>query len=103
MAKGYWVASVDVHDMDAYRQYVTANAGPFATYGAKFLVRDGQKEATEGALRSRIVVLEFDSYENALACYHSAEYQAAKALRVNASDADVVVVEGYDGAQPGDS
>jgi uncharacterized protein (DUF1330 family) len=46
------------------------------------------------------VVIEFDSYATALACYESPEYAAAIALRTGASEGDVVVVEGYDGPQP---
>jgi uncharacterized protein (DUF1330 family) len=42
-------------------------------------------------------VLEFPSYEAALACYRSPDYQAAKALRQGKADADVVVIEGYGG------
>ncbi|MEA2861045.1 MAG: hypothetical protein QOC72_3084, partial [Methylobacteriaceae bacterium] len=38
MPKAYWVARIDVSDPDAYKQYVAANARPFAKYGAKFLV-----------------------------------------------------------------
>ena len=40
MAKGYWIARVDVSDMEAYQQYVQANAAPFAEFKARFLVRD---------------------------------------------------------------
>jgi uncharacterized protein (DUF1330 family) len=47
------------------------------------------------------VVLEFPSYQAALDCYNSPEYAKAKALRVAASVGDVVIIEGYDGAQPG--
>lgn len=101
MAAGYWVARVDVHDVDAYRKYVEANAVPFAKYGARFLVRAGRFEAPEGTSRSRNVVLEFPSYEAALACYHSPEYAAAIALRREASAGDLVIIEGYDGPQPG--
>ena len=36
MAKGYWVANVDVRDLEQYKKYVAANAAPFAKYGAKF-------------------------------------------------------------------
>jgi uncharacterized protein (DUF1330 family) len=46
-------------------------------------------------------VLEFKDYETARACYESPEYQAALALRANASTADLAIVEGYDGPQPG--
>ncbi len=95
MAKGYWIASVDVHDDDAYAAYREANAAPFARFGAHFLVRGGQHEVVEGSARSRNVVLEFPSYEAALECYNSAEYQAAKAIRDPVSDGDVIIIEGY--------
>jgi len=100
MAKGYWIGHVDVSDAESYKTYVQANAEPFAKYGARFLVRAGDSEGVEGSCRSRHVVIEFDSYEQALACYRSAEYQHAKSLREGASVADLVVVEGYDGPQP---
>ena len=65
------------------------------------MVRGGKAERPEGQLRSRHVVLEFESYEKALACYHSPEYQAAIKLRLPVSSGDIVIVEGYDGPQPG--
>ena len=101
MARGYWIAQVDVTDPEAYRAYVAANAAPFAKYGARFLVRAGAHRVMEGAGRARQVVIEFADYETALACYHSPEYQAAKALRAGACLGDVIVAEGYDGPQPG--
>ncbi len=102
MPKGYWIARVDVFDPEAYQRYVAENAPVFASYGARFLVRAGRSEAKEGVARSRNVVIEFPSYEDALACYASPEYQAALAHRLNASQADVLIIEGYDGPQPGD-
>ena len=57
MAKGYWVARVDVSDMEAYQQYVQANAEPFAQFNARFLVRGGEQEEPEGTARSRNVVV----------------------------------------------
>jgi uncharacterized protein (DUF1330 family) len=42
-------------------------------------------------------VLEFPSYEAALACYRSDGYQAAKKLRDGKAEFDLVVAEGYDG------
>ena len=100
MAKGYWIARVDVSDPDAYKAYVAANAAAFKKFGARFLVRGGQLENPEGTSRNRNVVLEFASYQSALDCYKSPEYTAAIALRVNASVCDLVIIEGYDGAQP---
>jgi len=100
MAKGYWVANIDVTDMDGYKAYVAANAEPFKQFGAKFLIRGGKSEAVEGKFRSRVVVIEFPSYEAALKCYHSPEYQKAKALRIGKGVGEIVVLEGYDGPQP---
>ena len=100
MAKGYWIARVDVTDPDGYMGYVKANAEAFRKFGARFIVRGGAYEAPEGTPRSRNIVLEFADYATALACYRSPEYQAAKALRDGKSEADLIVIEGYDGAQP---
>ena len=100
MAKGYWVANIDVTDMDGYKAYVAANAVPFRQFGAKFLTRGGKSEAVEGKFRSRVVVIEFPSYEAALTCYRSQEYQKAKALRIGKGVGEIVVLEGYDGPQP---
>ena len=97
MPKAYWVAHVDVDDAGAYEAYRTANAVPFAKYGARFLVRGDPQENREGAVRHRTVVLEFKDYATAVACYESPEYQAAKAIRDAVSKGDMVIVEGYDG------
>jgi uncharacterized protein (DUF1330 family) len=100
MAKGYWIARVDVHDPRAYQAYLAANGAVFRRFGAQFLVRGGAHEAVEGTARQRNVVLEFPSYADALACYRSPEYQPVKALRTAASEADILIVEGYEGPQP---
>lgn len=100
MAKGYWIARVDVADVERYKAYVAANAEPLHAYGARFLVRGGRFECVEGSSRSRNVVIEFPSYEAALACYRSPGYQAAVALRTPVSVIDLIVIEGYDGPQP---
>ncbi|CAN5554536.1 DUF1330 domain-containing protein [soil metagenome] len=100
MAKGYWIARIDVHNMDGYKDYVAQNGAVFNEYGAKFLVRGGKFEGREGSFRSRNVVLEFKDYATALACYNSPEYQRLVALRAPHSEGDLVIIEGYDGPQP---
>ena len=100
MSKGYWIARVDVDDAEKYKAYVAANAEPLRKFGARFLVRAGRFENPEGSSRSRNVVVEFPSYQAALDCWHSPEYQAAVRLRLPVSSVDMVVVEGYDGPQP---
>ena len=52
--------------------------------------------------RERNVVVEFRDYVSALDCYRSPEYAEAMAHRVGAAEADIIVIEGYDGPQPGE-
>lgn len=100
MPKGYWVARVDVHDAEAYKDYVAANGAAFAKFGARFLVRGGPSETPVGSSRQRNVVLEFPSYQAAKDCWASAEYQAARAKQRGGAEMDLLIIEGYDGAQP---
>jgi uncharacterized protein (DUF1330 family) len=100
MTKGYWIGRVDVPDPEAYKPYQAANQAPFKAFGARFLTRGEAFQNVEGGARSRNVVIEFPSYQAALDCWHSPEYQAAKKLRENISVIDLVIVEGYEGAQP---
>ena len=101
MAKGYWIVRVDISDMEGYKSYIAANAEPLGRFGAKFLVRGGRYENPEGSSRERNAVIEFPSYQAAIDCWHSPDYQAALQLRAPVSTADLVIVEGYDGPQPG--
>ena len=100
MAKGYWIGRVDVADLEAYKKYVAGNAGALNKYGGRFLIRGGQFENPEGSARSRNVVIEFDSYQMALDCYNSEEYQKVIPLRAanGVSEGDIVIIEGYDPA-----
>ena len=102
MAKGYWIGRVDVTDTEGYKGYIARNGAAFAKYGGRFLVRGGPFEAPEGKARSRNVVIEFPDYAAALACYRSPEYAAALAHRLPASEGEIVIIEGYDGPQPGE-
>ena len=100
MAKGYWIVRVDITDPEQYKKYIAANAAPFRKWGARFLARAGQYETVEGTSRARNAVIEFPSYQAALDCWHSSEYQEAMKLRTPVSTADLVIIEGYEGPQP---
>ena len=94
MAKGYWIGHVTVRDPERYKDYIAADGPVFEKWGAKFIVRGGRYELPEGRTRDRHVVIEFESYEKALACYRSDEYQAAARIRQEAAEADIIIVEG---------
>ena len=98
MPKGYWIAHVKITNPERYKDYVAANAVAFAKYKARFLVRNGKHEVASGKLVDRRnVVIEFDSYATAKACHDSPEYQAAAKIRDEASSAEFIIIEGYEG------
>ena len=100
MAKGYWIGRVDVNNDEGYKPYAAANPAIFKKFGGRFIVRAGKFNGIEGQSRSRNVVIEFPDYETAMACYNSQEYQANIKVRQPHSNADLVIIEGYDGPQP---
>src|SRR5690606_40395644 len=94
MPKGYWIGHVTVTNPEGYKEYVAANAEPLRKYGGRFLVRGGKYETRSGTERQRHVIVEFDSFDQAKACYDSPEYQAAAKIRDANAIVDLVIVEG---------
>lgn len=94
MAKGYWIARVDIRDAERYKDYVSAAKPAFEKYGANFLARGGAFTELEGTARQRNVVIEFPSLQQAVECYNSPEYQVAAKIRQECATAEMVVVEG---------
>jgi len=94
MSKGYWIARVDVRDPDGYPAYVETAKPAFERFGANFLARGGKANAIEGPGRARNVIIEFPSYQHAVDCYNSPEYQEAVKIRQKVADGEIVIVEG---------
>lgn len=98
MPKGYWIGHVEVHDAEAYKDYIAGATPAYKEFGAKFLVRGTPTEQMEGdLLGSRHVVIEFPTIEAARACYNSETYQAARQHRLNASNGCLMISEGFEG------
>ena len=97
--KGYWIAHIDVTDPEGYKDYQADVATPFGKFGGRYLIRGGRGEVMEGRMPARTVVVEFPSYEAALACYRSPEYQRSIALRNGKANANIVAIEAFDPAQ----
>jgi uncharacterized protein (DUF1330 family) len=95
MAKGYWLARLDISDRDTFAEYRRRNAAPLAHHGGRFVVRGGKADTKMGPARGENVVVEFDSYQQAVACFNSTEYQAAADyLKRSCATIEFVIVEG---------
>lgn len=88
-----WIAHVTVLDAEAYGRYATLAGPAIAAHGGVFLARGGRYKQLEGRDRPRNVVARFPTFEAAIACYDSPEYQAALAHARGASERDLMVVE----------
>jgi uncharacterized protein (DUF1330 family) len=95
MPKAYWIANVTVTDPNAYQGYQAIAPDAFAQFGARFLAR-GEAETLEGTPWQRRVIIEFNSIEDARACYNSPTYRAAREKRAGACTADIALIEALD-------
>jgi uncharacterized protein (DUF1330 family) len=94
MPKAYWVAHVEVSNPDPYAIYAREATACFEKYGGNVLARGGLTRVLEGPERSRNVVIEFESMDRALECFHSPEYQSAKRHREDNAEANLMIIEG---------
>ena len=92
---GYFVTLSDVKDPEVYGAYVKQAPGVMADFTGTMRVRGGQRVHLEGPeVPDRIVIVEFDSLEQGLACYNSPEYDVIKSPAKDAAD---VVISGLSG------
>jgi uncharacterized protein (DUF1330 family) len=97
MARAYWVATYrSISDPEALAGYARL-AGPAITAaGGRFLARGTAAKAYEAGLVERVVIIEFDSVEQAAAAHDSDGYQAALKILGKAVDRDLRIVEGVE-------
>jgi uncharacterized protein (DUF1330 family) len=91
---GYVIAEVDVTDAAAMKKYGEKVADTMAPFNHHFVVRGGKPEALEGDQPKSIVMIAFDSVEQAHAWYDSPAYQAIKPIRQSAAKSRIFIVEG---------
>lgn len=95
MPTAYVIAQVEVTDPVAYEEYKVLSTRAIIESGGRVLVRGGTATAMEGDWQpSRMVVIEFESLERARRWYESETYRAACDARTNASNTQLVIVEG---------
>ena len=95
MAKGYWVTFYcSVSNPVALAEYAKLARPAIEDGGGRFIARTVASKAYEGGLKERVVVIEFDSVEKAIATIESPEYRAAQKLLAGAVEREVRIVEG---------
>ena len=94
MPKGYWVVRANIHNQDEYSKYVVKASEIVKKNSGTFLVRGGKQTEYETKGYKRTVIVEFDSYQHAIDCYNSEEYQSALKHVENSANRIFTVVEG---------
>ena len=91
----YLLIRVAVTDWDRYREYMALTPAALAKYQGRFIARGGESVTLEGQEETRrLALVEFPNLELAKAFYASPEYQAAKAVRAGACEAEFIALDG---------
>ena len=95
MAKAYWVATYrSISNPDALAGYAKLAGPAIQAAGGRFLARGTAAKAYEAGILQRVVIVEFDSVEQATAAHDSPGYQEALKVLGNGADRDLRIVEG---------
>jgi uncharacterized protein (DUF1330 family) len=95
MAKGYWIAFYrSIKNPDAFANYAKIAPGAIQAAGGKFLVRGAPAKVYEQGLNQRVVMIEFDSVEKAIAAHDSPGYQEALKALGDGVEREIRIVEG---------
>ena len=96
MKKGYWISLyIKINDQENLRKYAETVTPIIKSYSGVPLVRGGEYQTFDGDNFNRTVIWEFPSYEKALECHNSKEYQAGWAVAKNTTSRHMQIVEGF--------
>ena len=91
----YVIVDIEVQDPVGYEEYKKLAPAAVELYGGKYIARGGKTETLEGDWApKRLVILEFESSEQAKKWWNSDEYRDAKAMRQQTTNSQMVVIEG---------
>ncbi len=95
MAKAYWVTLYrEVRDPEKLAAYARLAGPALTSRGGRFLARGMPAKVYESGVNQRVVVIEFDSVEQAVAAHDSPDYQAALAVLGDGVERELRIVEG---------
>ena len=94
--KGYWVALyIKINDKKSLKKYSAKVTPIIQSFGGNPLVRGGEYKCLEGEDFSRTVIWEFPSYESAIKCHESKEYQEGWALAKDTTERNLQIIQGF--------
>jgi uncharacterized protein (DUF1330 family) len=96
MKKGYWIVVYrSISDESAVNAYAALALPAVQSFGGRFLTRPtSQIQPHEAGLQQRTIIVEFDSYDVALAAHESETYQKALQALGSGAERDYRIVEG---------
>jgi uncharacterized protein (DUF1330 family) len=95
VSKAFWVVAWrSISDPSAVARYAATAGAVIQAQGGRILARGNPAKAYEAGLPARLVIVEFESLERAIAAYESPEYRAAVAHLAGAAERDVRIIEG---------
>lgn len=95
MAKGYWIAFYrSIKDQEKFAAYAKLAPSAIQAFGGRFLVRGAPAKVYEQGLAQRVVIIEFDSVEKAIAAHDSPGYQEALKALGDGVEREIRIVEG---------
>ena len=95
MAKAYWVVCYrSISDPAALSEYTKLAVPAVVAGGGRFLARGSTAKTYDAGIDQRTVLVEFDSFAQAIATHDGPGYQAALGVLGNAAERDMRVVEG---------
>ena len=91
----YTIINLQVTDPDSFREFQEKFPAVLEKYEGRYLARGGEAERWEGNWEPRrVVILEFPSIDHARRLYKSKEYEPLKAIRLQSTKSDLIVVAG---------
>ena len=95
MSKGYWLATYKkIGDLEKLKKYAEAVTPIIKSFGGQALVRGGKYQILEGENFIRTVIWEFPSYQKAMECHESKEYQEGWSIARESVKRNLLIVEG---------
>ena len=96
MKKGYWISLYSkIENQENLKKYSETVTPIIKSFGGIPLVRGGEHITYNGDNFIRSVIWEFPSYQKALECHNSKEYQAGWDLAKNTTERHMQVIEGF--------